>query len=234
MSGFGDTVKSPLVLAGGAAIGLVLLLSRGNSTGGVVTSAVDPSIINASVQQNKDALGAQISMAAINGELAKTKLAAQVQESGFVFSYLNTQAQSAAVIENTRIASNAGIVNNIVTTGAALAIDQSNNATRLGLAATEAQRSVTVAGIAGETIRYQAKKAAQTSLFGSIAKAIGSVASVVAAPFTGGASLIPLVGSSIAGGIGTVGGASNGAPGAADAQWNNAFTPTTAPVPGYA
>lgn len=181
------TLANPLVLAGGAAIGLVMLLTRGNTQGPVV--GVDPSIINANVALNKVAANSQMQLAQIDGKIAEARISANVVQTGQVFSYLTNAAQSAAVIERERVISSAAIVNNMITSQSAQVIDANNNAVRLGMAQIEATRSVSVARIQGDVEKYKAKKAAQSSLFGAIAgvakTAIGAATGI---PLTGGGS----------------------------------------------
>ena len=197
---FGKTLSSPIVLAGGAALGLILLLTRGNSSSAAAasttTSGPSPAFLSATVQSNRDAGAAQVSLAGINAGIQVAGISAATQREAYAYSFLDSQARTSASLQAQTVASTAGIVNTEITTSSAQRIDAMNNQSRLDLAGVTARTTVQVAQIDADV-----KKRA--SIISAISGVIGTVAQVGLAAATGGVSLAP--------GIGTIfGGGSNG------------------------
>jgi hypothetical protein len=185
-------LTNPIVLGGGALLGIVLLLNKNGATA-PKSSGFDPVVINATVAMNRAALDSESKIAQINGDVAKAKIAGNVAQTGFLYNLLNTQAQAGAIVERDRVLSGAGIVNNIVTQQSAVVIDAQTNMARIELANVDARKAVAVTKLTTDSANYIAKKQADASIigniFGGVTKAIGAVA-------TGGASLaIPAIGS---------------------------------------
>lgn len=186
MSDFAKMFSKPIVLAGGAALGLVLLLSKHNAPNAANTDvSINPAYLSATVQGNADAMKTQVALATISGDVAKARIGAQVTETGFAFNLLNTQVAASAMVQRDQIVSSAGIVQTSLMAQSAQIIDSQNNTARLGLAQIEASRSVTVAGIQADTTKYVAKKQSSASIVSSIFGAVSKVASSAIGAATG-------------------------------------------------
>jgi len=180
---FGKVLSSPIVWIGGAGLGLVLLMSRGNtsaSPSGAV-AAMTPQYLNASVQMNSAALGAQVDLAQVSADLGKAKMAADVTSQSLYYGYLKNQADNNTLLSGKQMETQAGITNAIIASGTAIQVDRQQNAAKLGMAYVDANKSAHTdnANVSIARYNYKAQKAvAKSSMIGNI---FGSAAKVATA-----------------------------------------------------
>ena len=192
---FGDTLKNPTTLMVGAAIGLVVLLSRHASAPPVQVNSVTPGFTAQAqyvLAANKNALDAQVELAGINGNIAVSQINATVADHSYAFAMIKNANDAATTLAVQRDQSLAGIINSAIAANTAVAVDASNNQTRTTLGYIDAAKTRTVVQgqVQIEQIKSNTAKAlAKTSLIGSIFGSVAKVASVALAPATGGASL---------------------------------------------
>jgi len=136
---FGKVISSPTVIIAGVVIGGAILLfnssatASGSSSNSAYTSgtaANNAALLTASTQQSQ--IAANVAMNQSNNDVAKTN------------SYLSFWANAnnnASQVTLGLNAANAGIINNQITTNAAVTIDASNNSNRLDLAYVSANTS---------------------------------------------------------------------------------------------
>lgn len=193
MENFANTFKNPWVLGGGAAVGIVMLMmartSTNKGTANDITSAggMPASIIG---QYNIAALGAVTQQAAIAADVGKAALAADTTRQVAVLDAIKNANTNLAVIQQASITSDAGIINNQITTQGAVIVDASNNTNRLLLAQQQTQQVQITSNAQVQIAQAQAKAAKAASNNALLGKVLGIGASLIAAPFTGGASLL--------------------------------------------
>lgn len=187
MSQFGKTFSNPWVWGGGAAIGLVLLLRSSGANAEVSSSmdAVNPTSMSAAVANNAAVMGANIELAHIQADLGKTAYEANVAKQLGFYSLLKSIDDNNAMVSNQRTISQAGITNALITSSTAIIVDQSNNATRLGLAYEETAQAEISAAATTAVARYQYKAAKAVSKNNMIGSIVGSVGRVATAAFGG-------------------------------------------------
>jgi hypothetical protein len=179
---FGKLLANPIVLIAGGGLGLVLMLKGGASRGSA--QAVDPysaaiAAMPFQVQMNTAALGAQTEQTQIAADHAASMYSLNVQDHAQVLSYLSNVNNNETQLDVQRSEAQSGIVNSIITTAAATQQNLQDNTQRM--AATYVSRDIAqINATSADTVaRYQykgAKAAANATLFGGIAKAVGSVA----------------------------------------------------------
>lgn len=208
----GGTLKNPTVLIVGATIGLaVLLAQRGGAGSPVQVGTVGPNasaLYAATLDSNKNAMAAQVSLAQINGNIAVNQINAHVAEQSFAFRTIDNLNTLSAHIQMQREASYSGVINNAIAANAAVTMDASNNQTRLGLSYVDANKSITIARIQADAQKSISKHNLIGSIFGSVAKvataAIGGPVGAAGAAIGGGnnnGSAAP-AGSTLAGSLG--------------------------------
>lgn len=133
---FGATLKNPWVIGGGALIGVVLLLRSGPANAQVSANmdAANPTYMSQAVAMNAAAMGAQIQLAQISANLGATAFQADTAKQLGFYSLIKSIDDNNAIVENTRVTSQAGITNSLITSSTAIIVDQANNANRLALA----------------------------------------------------------------------------------------------------
>lgn len=182
-----ETFKNPWVLGGGAALGLVLLLraSPANAEVSSNMNAINPTVMSANVAMNSAVLGANIDIATLNAHLGEVAYQADVAKQLGFFSLMKALDDNQRIITNQRTISNAGITNSLITSSAAITIDQANNAARLGMAYEETARAEISAKASVEVARYNYKANKAVSKNNMIGSIVGSVAKVATAGLTG-------------------------------------------------
>ena len=182
------TFENPYVLIGGAALGLILLMSKGGTA--AAATSTNASSTTAVAAYNQAALGAVTQQASIAADVAKTNINADVTKTLGLYSTLASMQQNNDQLAATQSQSSAGITNNMITSNAAIVIDQSNNATRLGLGQQQVTATSITANAQVQIAQEQAKAAKNAAQMGALSSVLGTVGKLVAAPFTGGASLL--------------------------------------------
>ena len=186
----GGVMKNPVVWGGGALIGVVMLLRSGGANANVASNmnAVNPTVMSGAVQMNAAAMGAQIQMAGITADLTKAKYAADVTDHANVLAYMKAIDDNQTVLATQRAESNAGVTNSLIASSAAIIIDQSNNAARLGQSYFEYATAVANDKANVDITKLQtsaAKAISHNSLLGTIAGSIAKVATVGISAATG-------------------------------------------------
>jgi hypothetical protein len=155
------------VWIGGAALGAVVLFTRGSSGGassaGGVTAA---DYLNAQNQGMAYAVQQQQISTAAQTAMAQTNVQALTSFAGI----LQTMSQANAAVASENAQANAGIMNNILTTSAATAMDTSNNAAKDFTGLTAANAATKVAQINATAQQNIANTNANTSLWSGVAK----------------------------------------------------------------
>lgn len=185
---FSETFKNPLVWGGGAVIGVILLLRSSGANAEVAANmnAANPAVLSAGVAANAAVMGANIEIAQAQAKLGETAFQADVAKQLGFFDYLKTLDNNRAIVTNQRTVSNAGITQSLIQSSTAIIVDQSNNATRLGLAYEETNQAEIKATADVSIARYQykaAKAVSKNNMFGQIAGAIGGVAKAAIGPY---------------------------------------------------
>lgn len=176
----GETLKNPIVLGGGALVGIVLLMRSGGSHGAPAPSNYNPSVIANTAAVNAQVMAGQIEMAKVQAGLASLSYQADVAKQLGFMKFLSNTDDNNRIIQTQRISANAGITNSMIASSTAIIVDQSNNATRLGMSYQETARSQIGADRDVSVARYSylgVKATAKANMFGNIAKAVSSVAS---------------------------------------------------------
>lgn len=192
MSDLANTFSNPWVLGGGAALGLVMLMMAKTKTNqGTANDVATAYGLPASVvgQYNIAALGAVTQQAAIAADVGKAALAADTTKQVAVLDAIKNMNTNAAVVQQAAITSGAGIINTQIQTQGATIIDAMNNTNRLSLAQEQTIQSIHHDNATVQAAQIQAKAARNASNNALLGKVLGIGASIIAAPFTGGASL---------------------------------------------
>lgn len=183
-----STLKNPVVLGGGALLGVVLLMRSSGANAAVASTAdaINPTVVSATMQYNTAALGAEVQKAQAAYQYGATVYALNVQDHANVLSYMKNLDDNATMVENSRINADAGVTNALIASNTAMVVDFSNNAERLGEAYQQTAQAQIKADADVSVAKYQykaQKAAAKSSLIGTI---VGSVAKVATAGLTGG------------------------------------------------
>ena len=175
---FGSTFKNPWVWGGGAAIGLVLLLrtSPANATVSSNMDAVNPVVMSNAIAANSAAMGANIEMARIQGELGAIAFQTDLAKQANFLGYLKAIDDNNRMVEMQRSVSQAGVTQALIQSSTAIIVDQSNNATRLAMAYEETAQAQINADKDVQVARYQYKAAKAVSKNNMIGSIVGSVA----------------------------------------------------------
>lgn len=187
---FSSALSSPIVWGGGALLGVVLMLrsSQTNANASAAADAVNPVVTSAAVQMNAAAMGTQVQLAGISADLAKAGYAASVTDHANVLSYMKAIDDNQTILAQQQDESNAGITNALIASSAAIIIDQSNNAARLGEAYYTYASSVAGDNANVDIAKLQAnaqKAASHNSLIGTIAGSVAKIATVGISAATG-------------------------------------------------
>lgn len=168
---FGKMLSNPWVIGGGLGLGVLLLLLRGSASTG--TSAADPNVIGLIASNN--ALGAQVvaQQASAAVSIAQVTSGNIATVAAFLENAGNMQAQLNAQNNQT----NAGVLNNIIQTGSAQAIDFNTNAARSRDTVVNAESAVAIAKLNANAV----KSAANSNMIGTISGAVAKTANAVAA-----------------------------------------------------
>jgi hypothetical protein len=147
--------------------------------------------MGSTTQQNADALNFTLGVASIAGNNAVNALNGRVAEHTAAYSAMTNILTAQDTVANAYAVAGAGVVQSITQSSSAYATEaaSANSRTLLGAFAGNAQFE-TAKQTAFATVET-AKQQAKSSLFSSIASAVGSVAKVGAAVATGGASVVP-------------------------------------------
>lgn len=186
------TLTNPYVLAAGAALGLVLMLSgrAGAATGSNTGQAASSPFTTAVVEYNKAALDNVTQQAQIAGQVAIARTQADMTSQVATLQTIQNIAASRNDVMKQAIISNQGILNSQITGNTAIITDLADNAARLGMAQQQTTQTKITSDAAIEIARQQAKAAEHAANMGFASNLLGSVAKIAAAPFTGGASLL--------------------------------------------
>lgn len=189
---FPKLLENPVVLIGGAALGLVLLMSGRGAANAATTGTSGPS--SGVLAYNMAGLQAVTAQYHDQVDLAKTGIAADVTTQLAAYQTLQNLQNNETVVKGKMIDSNTGIVQSAIASSTAITLDTQNNTNRLGLAYVTLEQQKVASNAAVQIAQEQAKAAKSASTNGLIGQILGTVASVVAAPFTGGMSLASLPG----------------------------------------
>lgn len=194
MSDLAATFKNPYVIGGGVLVGLILMMSahkaNGATSGGPVTA--DPVYTTAVLENNKAAMAATTAQAGIAAGVATQRISADMTLGVATLNTIQNADNNRALVAKQAIMSNEGIIKSQIETASATTIDINNNMARLGLAQEQTHQVQIQTNGAVDIAHAQAsavKHAADVNAIGNIVK---TAASVIAAPFTGGASLAML------------------------------------------
>lgn len=193
MSDFAKTLANPIVIGGGAVIGLILLMRAPSAAGETASpSVISPAAISASTAMNSAAMAAEVQLHDDNTRLAAANYAEDTTRQAQFLAYLNNQDNNRTNLNVQRIQSNAGVINSQISAVTAQQIDLQQNINRmamayadLGKAHNQAVATMTQAAIQRDIAKTQAKQAK----FGAIVGGITGLAKIAAGVFTGGASL---------------------------------------------
>jgi hypothetical protein len=187
----GKMLGNPVVLGGGAILGVVLLLHSSSGTAANASAAADaanPTVTSAAVDMNTAALGAQVQLATVSAQLGAAKFNADVTSQANVLNYLTSVDNNNTLLSIQQDTSAAGITNNLITSNASVVTDALNNAERLGEAYYTYAGSVAAdnANVSVAKLQADAQKAvSKNSLIGTIAGTIGKVAGIGISAATG-------------------------------------------------
>ena len=169
MGDFGALLKNPYVLGGGVL--LIILGVVASKSSGSSSASSGPSLGTIqSYNQLATDQGAQSTQVSI------AQIGANTQQVLGVLNLLGSMNASAAGIQTQQIASNAGVVNNIVQSNTAVAVDAMNNAARTQQTWMTTQAAQVISNDNVSIAKAQASAASESSLFG----AIGNVGKAVA------------------------------------------------------
>lgn len=176
-----DALSNPYVLAGGALIGVFLLMNAGKASAGTSGNApvINPGYSSAAQAYNIAATQEVTKQAALSYHLAEVRVDADVTKSVATLATIKAFSDNERQSHIQSLISNAGIINTQLTTQAAVTMDLNNNATRLTLGTQDVQKTVIQSNAAVQIAHDQAKAqrtAAKYNMFGSIAGTVGKVA----------------------------------------------------------
>jgi hypothetical protein len=177
---FGEALKNPWVLGGGAVLaGLIILSNMGK---GASSGPRDASIA-ANASYNTAAMSAVTNQANIAAKLGAVQYTQDTARQANVLGYLTSLDNNRTTVEAQYLASESGVINNSITQSAAVVIDVNNNSTRLGLGYQSADVSKHNSDNGVLIANAQAKASiAQSSnaMWASIAKQVGTAAVAIA------------------------------------------------------
>lgn len=176
MSTLGKTLTNPIVLGGGALVGLFLLVNRSPAN---VASGVNPVLIGATTQMNTAALGAQVEQSEIQADLARAGMSYDLARQGQVMSYLTNQSNNMRQLAMQRVVSETDISKTLIASNTAITVDRNQNMTRLGLAQYEVMRERIRTDGQVQVARYQYKGTKVSAIANTIGTIAGSAANVV-------------------------------------------------------
>jgi hypothetical protein len=170
MMDFVKTLSNPVVLAGGAALGLVLLMMNRGTTGGTPNSAGMFTVV--SDVYNQAALASQDKQLSSFVELTKAKYAAQsqlgvagidgdVRTSLGILSFLGNNSKNASQVANQSIISSAGVAQGVLSNQHSVATDNTMQMIRLALGNTQAAVDQYGLRVKGQTDALNSNNAVQ-------------------------------------------------------------------------
>lgn len=183
MSQFGKVLTNPVVLGGGAIIGLVLLMRAPSAQAAAQSTGFNPAVMSSIVAMNTAALGGAIESAAINAEIAKAQFARDTAQQGQILSYMKGVNENAAAVAITGIQTRAGVTNNMIASSTALALDIQQNTNRLALGAQETDRTRINADKDIQVARYQYKGQKAAAISGAIGSVAGAASKIAGGLF---------------------------------------------------
>ena len=183
MANIGKVLTNPIVLGGGLAIGLLVLITKSSGAAAATSvSGYNPAVLSANVQMNLAALGAASTNIKTSAELEKSRFAKDVAMQSQVISYIKNVNDNNTRIGLERLSSQAGITQQMLSSSAMLVMDIQNNSNRLALGQQETQRTQ----INADASVSVAKAQASGQKVAAIASAVGSIAGSAAKAITGG------------------------------------------------
>ena len=193
MSALAKTLTNPIVLGGGAVIGLIMLMrAPSGGSGNTAAISVSPAVLSASTQMNSAAMAAEIQLHSDNVALAAANYAQDTARQAQFYAYVSNQDDNRTKLAVERTQSNAGVINSQISAVTAQQIDLQQNINRMALAYADLGKThnQTVATMNGQAIQRDiAKTQAKTAKLSTIVSGITGIAKIAAGVFTGGASI---------------------------------------------
>lgn len=126
-------LANPWVIGGGVVIGAIILFS-GKGSGGGGDGGVGATLASMQIAAdvNKEGMNLVAAQSAIAGEVAVARMQ---QDAGVIVAFMETltNLRNVSVLNSARIAeSNSGVINNLIQSRTALALDRQQNANRIG------------------------------------------------------------------------------------------------------
>lgn len=179
---FGKVLSNPVVLGGGALLGIILLLKSPSAAAASQSSGYSPAYLSYSMQLNTAALGAQVENAQTAADLEKARFSRDLGMQSQTLSYLKNVGDNQTTLAVAGINSRAGITNAMISSSTMLALDIQGNTNRLALAQQETKRAQITADASVDVARYQykgQKQAAKANIIGNVLGAATKVASFI-------------------------------------------------------
>lgn len=179
---YGKVFSNPIVLGGGALLGLVLLMRAPAGAAASQSAGYSPAYLSYAMRTNTAALGAQVENAQTMADLEKSRFALDLGTQAQTLSYLKSVGDNQNRVDVANINTRAGITNAMISSSTMLALDVQGNTNRLALAQQETSRARISADATVDVARYQykgAKQAAKANIIGNVLGAATKIASFI-------------------------------------------------------
>lgn len=189
MENLGKALSNPLVLGGGALLGVILLMTnRGGSNNGGASVPVSP-YNSSAVAYNMMALKEVTEQTRVAADLSKHRATMDVTKQVALLSTIKARDDNLRQVAVQRTISNEGIVKSQLATNAAIQIDLQDNIARMNIAGIDLAKTQVTANASVQIAKTQAKAQQKAALYRSLGGIFDTAVDAGLAVVTSGASL---------------------------------------------